>query len=109
MGYGVRFIGSWPVQPFTHLVPSAFPALVIYEYFITFGDEVKLFWAQPKITGAAALFFANRYATLSGVVYLFAIWFMPSDASDGKVGIQSYFFAFLYSYIFSIRCECYRD
>ena len=35
----------------------------MYEYAITFGLEVELFWKQ-KITSASALFFVNRYLVL---------------------------------------------
>ncbi len=35
----------------------------MYEYCITIGKEVRLFWGK-KITGAAVLFFVNRYLVL---------------------------------------------
>ena len=45
-------------------------ALLAYEYIVTFGDEVNLFWAQ-KITTASILFIANRYIALcTGLMYL---------------------------------------
>ena len=34
--------------------------LIFFEYFLTFDQEVRLFWGK-KLTGAVALFFANRY------------------------------------------------
>ncbi|KAI0681955.1 hypothetical protein C8T65DRAFT_549747, partial [Cerioporus squamosus] len=37
--------------------------IVMYEYCITIGQEVRLFWGK-KITGAAVLFFFNRYLVL---------------------------------------------
>ncbi|KAI1786020.1 hypothetical protein LXA43DRAFT_82931, partial [Ganoderma leucocontextum] len=37
--------------------------LIVYEYFITFGAEVELFW-RKKITGSSVLFFPNRYLVL---------------------------------------------
>ncbi|KAI0760278.1 hypothetical protein C8Q74DRAFT_1208713, partial [Fomes fomentarius] len=39
-------------------------AFLIYDYVITFGQEVELFWTM-KLTGASVLFFANRYITLT--------------------------------------------
>ncbi|KAI0716577.1 hypothetical protein C8Q76DRAFT_616795, partial [Earliella scabrosa] len=36
---------------------------LIYDYVITFGREVDLFWTT-KLTGASVLFFTNRYVTL---------------------------------------------
>ena len=38
-------------------------ALYVYEYIITFGREVDLFWKR-KITLAAVIFFASRYISL---------------------------------------------
>ncbi|KAM5541338.1 hypothetical protein V8D89_004892 [Ganoderma adspersum] len=38
-------------------------ALVIYEYLVTFGTEVQLFWGR-EVTGASVLFFVNRYMRL---------------------------------------------
>ena len=39
-------------------------ALLVYEFLITFGQEVQLFW-KGKWSGATILFFLNRYITLS--------------------------------------------
>ncbi|KAM5541382.1 hypothetical protein V8D89_004936 [Ganoderma adspersum] len=38
-------------------------ALIVYEYLITIGAEVELFWRR-KVTGASVLFLANRYLVL---------------------------------------------
>ncbi|PIL30350.1 hypothetical protein GSI_07535 [Ganoderma sinense ZZ0214-1] len=38
-------------------------ALIVYEYLITVGAEVELFWRR-KITGASILFLTNRYLVL---------------------------------------------
>ncbi len=35
----------------------------MYDYIITFGQEVELFWTN-RLTGATVLFFANRYISL---------------------------------------------
>ncbi|KAI0676125.1 hypothetical protein C8Q78DRAFT_1075057 [Trametes maxima] len=42
---------------------SAGSTLVLYDFLITFGEEVRLFWGR-KFTGASLLFFVNRYWTL---------------------------------------------
>ena len=39
-------------------------ALVVFEYIITFGTEVQLFWGR-RVTGASILFFINRYMRLA--------------------------------------------
>ena len=38
-------------------------ALLLYEYLVTFDQEVELFWKR-SFTGASALFFLNRYFTI---------------------------------------------
>ncbi|KAI0365826.1 hypothetical protein BV20DRAFT_1056101 [Pilatotrama ljubarskyi] len=42
-------------------------ALMIWHYLTTFDKEVKRFWKR-KLSGASALFFANRYLALAVVV-----------------------------------------
>ena len=39
------------------------PALILYDYLLTFDAEVKYFWST-NITGASVLFIANRYLNL---------------------------------------------
>ncbi|KAM5543601.1 hypothetical protein V8D89_002852 [Ganoderma adspersum] len=50
---------------------NAGSTLVVYEYFITLRREVQLFW-RGKWTGAAILFFFNRYLSLIVYIYGFA-------------------------------------
>ena len=45
--------------------------MVIYEYAITIGKETRLFWGK-KVTGAAVLFFLNRYIVLGFNTYALA-------------------------------------
>ncbi len=40
----------------------------MYEYFITLGREAELFW-KGKWTGAAILFYVNRYLSLIVNIY----------------------------------------
>ncbi|KAI6142617.1 hypothetical protein BKA82DRAFT_741565 [Pisolithus tinctorius] len=42
--------------------------LFLYDYVLTFADEVELFWSRPRRSWAFLLFFANRYITLLGRV-----------------------------------------
>ena len=51
-------------------------ALLAYEYLITFGAEVNLFWRQ-KFTAAAAFFFLNRYIVLANAAYSNWLDFTP--------------------------------
>lgn len=39
-------------------------AFLLYDFVITFGREVKLFWTR-RFSGASFLFFANRYISLT--------------------------------------------
>ena len=47
----------------TDALAATLPVFLIYDYVITFGREVDLFWTT-KLTGASVLFFTNRYVTL---------------------------------------------
>ena len=73
-GSGISYSSKYYVAILT---PS--PDLVIYEYFITLGREVELFW-KGEWTGAAALFFFNRYLSL--IVYTYGL------AGDAHISAQ---------------------
>ena len=45
------------------LLKDGSPALILYDYLLTFDAEVKYFWST-KVTGASVLFIANRYLNL---------------------------------------------
>lgn len=51
-------------------------ALVLYEYIITFADEVNLFWMRKK-TGASWLFFIVRYLAMLFYVFLTPVAYAP--------------------------------
>ena len=53
------------------LLMYACTVLVIYEYLITLGPEVRLFWRR-EITGASILFFVNRYVVLFYNLFILA-------------------------------------
>ncbi|TBU38998.1 hypothetical protein BD309DRAFT_1022465 [Dichomitus squalens] len=40
-------------------------ALFVYDYLITFDNEVTLFWMPHQFNGALVLFMLNRYLTLT--------------------------------------------
>ncbi|PIL30411.1 hypothetical protein GSI_07597 [Ganoderma sinense ZZ0214-1] len=50
------------------------PVVVLYEYVITFGVEVDLFWGK-EITGASIVFFLNRYLVLAYYLVQLRAWF----------------------------------
>ncbi|TBU28244.1 hypothetical protein BD309DRAFT_875422 [Dichomitus squalens] len=43
----------------------ATPALLFYDYILTFNSEVTLFWMGGRLSGATILFLLNRYITLA--------------------------------------------
>ncbi|PIL30401.1 hypothetical protein GSI_07587 [Ganoderma sinense ZZ0214-1] len=54
--------------------------LYVYEYVITFGVEVDLFWGK-EITGASIVFFLNRYLILAYNLVLLPSWFSLSGST----------------------------
>lgn len=62
------FIGEFFSRRVSDYCANAGSDLVIYEYFITLGREVELFW-KGEWTGAAVLFFFNRYLSLIVNIY----------------------------------------
>ena len=44
----------------------------MYEYLITLGHEIELFW-KGRGTGAAALFYLNRYLGLLSNIYALVV------------------------------------
>ncbi|KAI0689455.1 hypothetical protein C8T65DRAFT_817740 [Cerioporus squamosus] len=57
------FIAEFDALYTAGICSIAVSVIVMYEYCITIGQEVRLFWGK-KITGAAVLFFFNRYLVL---------------------------------------------
>ncbi|KAI6006763.1 hypothetical protein EDC04DRAFT_2907771 [Pisolithus marmoratus] len=56
--------------------------LFMYDYALTFGREVDLFWCQPRRTWAFALFIANRYIGLFGRIPAFLENFLPHSGGS---------------------------
>ncbi|KAI6041952.1 hypothetical protein EDC04DRAFT_2663946 [Pisolithus marmoratus] len=54
-------------------------ALFIYDYVLTFADEMERFWSRPRRSWAFLLFIAIRYITLLSRVPAFAVNFLPSS------------------------------
>ncbi|KAJ8463140.1 hypothetical protein ONZ51_g10450 [Trametes cubensis] len=61
-------------------------ALLVYEYVITFGQEVRYVWAQKK-TGAAMLFLMIRYASLVTWCGIEAATYMLSLSDQRSVAV----------------------
>ncbi|KAL1937992.1 hypothetical protein VTO73DRAFT_12003 [Trametes versicolor] len=55
-------------------------ALLTWHYLLTFDKEIALFWKLP-LTGANALFLANRYLTLAYAFY-YAPWWPASTSYE---------------------------
>ncbi|KAI6104101.1 hypothetical protein F5141DRAFT_1127093 [Pisolithus sp. B1] len=56
--------------------------LFIYDFVLTFADEVERFWSRPRRSWAFPLFTAIRYITLLGRVPAFAANFLPSRSGS---------------------------
>ncbi|KAF8649268.1 hypothetical protein AX16_005920 [Volvariella volvacea WC 439] len=70
-------IGTYPVPmfpplPFCQELTHPFPALLYYDYVLTFPAEVRYIW-QEKFKLSSALYICCRYALVSNVVYLLAL------------------------------------
>jgi len=57
--------------------------LIVYDYFLTFSDEVSCIWMRPK-TSTSYLFFVNRYLTLFGhLALLVGVFPLSNQACSG--------------------------
>ncbi|RDX41771.1 hypothetical protein OH76DRAFT_1422926 [Lentinus brumalis] len=63
----------------------AVSVLFIYDTFLTFDREVAYFWTAKRISGAALLFFANKW--ISMMVYVMGLVEYASFSSDKAMGI----------------------
>lgn len=78
--------------------------IILYEYIITIGKEVQLFWNR-KVTGASVLFFLNRYIVLGLNLYALPVTSIP--VSDGVRQTTSVLFTYLtisMALILEVRC-----
>ena len=57
---------------------------MFYDYFITLGREVELFWMGP-VSGATYLYFANRYLTLVEKIFNF-FPYIPHQSQSVRSG-----------------------
>ncbi|PIL30268.1 hypothetical protein GSI_07446 [Ganoderma sinense ZZ0214-1] len=67
-------IAAWNAAAVGNYTEIATMVVVLYEYVITFGVEVELFW-EKEITGASIVFFLNRYLVLSYNLVQLPSWF----------------------------------
>ena len=66
---------------------TTFLVLIFFEYLITLDQEVKLFW-RNKLTGAVALFFANRYITITYTMYFMLTNMIPATSANAQVSLS---------------------
>jgi len=50
-------------------------AILLYDYILTFGREVELFWKWPRRTFPFVLFIASRYLMVLGIIPTFLLSF----------------------------------
>ena len=53
--------------------------IVLYDFALTTGDEVRLFWGR-RFTGATALFLLNKWVNVLYFLFAVAGYFEMSDA-----------------------------
>ena len=61
-----------------------YTVLIFYEFLITFGAEVDLFW-RKEVTGASILFLLNRYLVLSYNLVQLPSWWTSNSVSPSSV------------------------
>ncbi|EJF58777.1 hypothetical protein BD309DRAFT_1019524 [Dichomitus squalens] len=59
---------------------AAMLALFVYDFLITFDDEVNLFWLPRRLNGPSILFLLNRY--LAQTVQIYG-WMPMPTTSEG--------------------------
>ncbi|GJE96173.1 hypothetical protein PsYK624_123660 [Phanerochaete sordida] len=62
-----EFVALLQVLQTEFYIQFALTALVVYEYLLTFQDEIRMIWRR-KWTGATALFVANRYLLIASII-----------------------------------------
>ncbi|KAI0709866.1 hypothetical protein C8Q76DRAFT_82462 [Earliella scabrosa] len=65
-----------------NLLTIASAALYMYEYLVTFLEEVNLFWRKPW-TGASILFYTNRYTVLAYHTFNLGSFSLVTDSVTG--------------------------
>ncbi|KAJ3996672.1 hypothetical protein F5050DRAFT_1807559 [Lentinula boryana] len=56
------------LSAFVPLTVVGFPALLYYDYFLTLGEEVNLFWSYRSLTWATIIFYVTRYFSILGSI-----------------------------------------
>jgi len=51
-------------------------AIFIYDYMLTFGEEIDCFWTDLRLSWTLVFFIANRYLTLFGRIPAFMANFL---------------------------------
>ena len=85
-----------PLHIMTRLTPSFHltrfahePAILYFDYLITFGDEVRFCWRR-RPTSATILFFVNRYLSLVGNVPVILQSFRSWDEAVSVTRLNSH-------------------
>lgn len=55
-----------------------YPAIVIFDYFLTFSDEIRTIWLT-RYTMTSAIFIINRYISLAGYIVVVYFICVPFD------------------------------
>lgn len=72
-----------------YILSNFYPAIALYEYFLTFVSEVERFWTGGSLNWATGLFYANRYLVLFGHIPVMIEYFWStSNPEKITVGIH---------------------
>lgn len=70
------------------LINSA--AIVTYDYYLTFAEEVERFWMGGRLNWASGLFYLNRYLVLLGHIPIMLEFFWKTSAGN-KMQVSTLF------------------
>ena len=85
--HSIRYVQlrSWGCQISLLTYGYRFSVILIYDWIITFGQEVSRFWKRELKRLPAILFFINRYLTVLGYIPIIALNFWNGPVFRGNV------------------------
>ena len=83
----VRWIQSMLPRHFPLITTMTWPAILLYDYCLTFAAEVERCWSAHRLNWALGFFYLNRYLTLFGHVPIM-IEFFWSTSNPNKIEVS---------------------
>ena len=90
VGFCMLYLGHFMIAcsgfPLTMLI--IWPAILIYDYCLTFVAEVERCWAVRRLNWALVFFYLNRYLTILGYIPIMLEYFwLTSDQNKTEVSV----------------------